>query len=77
MTTAERVAKRRAALRAQGLTPRTVWLPDRTSLAFQERVRRDTSVINDMRREGDTVAFIDAIQYWPDEAYDWGPGGAP
>jgi hypothetical protein len=77
MTSAERVAKRRALLRAQGLKPRTVWLPDRTSPAFAERVRRDTAIINAMRHESDALAFVEAIQYWPDEEYDWGPGGPP
>lgn len=77
MTGAERVAKRRAALRAQGLRPRTFWLPDRRDAAFDEQARRDTALINDLRRDGDTLAFIAAIQYWPEEEYDWGPGGPP
>ena len=77
MTGAERVAKRRAVLRAQGLRPRTCWLPDRNDAAFNERAQRDTAIINDMRRESDALAFADAIQYWPEEEYDWGPGGPP
>lgn len=77
MTSAERVAKRRAVLRSQGLKPRTIWLPDRTSPVFGDRVRQDIAIINEMRRESDAVAFIEAIQYWPDEGYDWGPGGPP
>lgn len=77
MTSAERVAKRRALLRAQGLKPRTLWLPDRKSPSFQERARHDTAIINEMRRESDALAFIEAVQHWPDEAYDWGPGGPP
>ncbi|WP_241659683.1 antitoxin MazE-like protein [Sphingomonas glacialis] len=40
MTSAERVAKRRAALRAQGLRPKTFWLPDTTTPAFQEEARK-------------------------------------
>lgn len=77
MTSAERVAKRRAALRAQGLRARTLWLPDRGSAAFQESIVRDTAVINAMQRESDTIAFIEAVQHWPDTDYDWGPDGAP
>lgn len=77
MTSAERVAKRRAALRAQGLRARTLWLPDRASAAFQASVAQDTAVINAMQHGSDTVAFIEAIQHWPDTDYDWGPDGAP
>jgi len=77
MTSAERVAKRRAALRAQGLRARTLWLPDRDSAAFRETVARDTAVINAMQHGTDTVAFIEAVQHWPDADYDWGPDGAP
>lgn len=40
MTSAERVAKRRAALRAQGLRPKTFWLPDTTTPEFQEEARK-------------------------------------
>jgi hypothetical protein len=40
MTSAERVAKRRAALRAQGLRPKTFWLPDTSTPEFQEEARR-------------------------------------
>lgn len=76
MTGAERVAKRRAVLRAQRRRPRTFWLPDRDDAAFKERAQRDTAIINDMRREGDALAFVDAIRYWPEE-YDGGPGGPP
>jgi hypothetical protein len=77
MTSAERVAKRRAVLRAQGLRARTFWLPDRASAAFKESVVRDTAVINAMQSDTDTVAFIEAVQHWPDADYDWGPDGAP
>lgn len=77
LTGAERVARRRAALRAQGLRPRTFWLPDVDSDSFKEQARRDCEAINAMRAESDTLAFIEAIQYWPDDEYDWGPGGPP
>ena len=40
MTSAERVAKRRAALRAQGLRPKTFWLPDTATPEFQEEARQ-------------------------------------
>lgn len=46
MTGAERVAKRRAALRAQGLRPRTFWLPDMTTPEFQAGIARAIAAIN-------------------------------
>ncbi len=42
LTGAERVARRRAALRAQGLRPRTFWVPDRNSEAWQRAAREDS-----------------------------------
>ena len=45
LTGAERVARRRAALRAQGLRPRTFWLPDPNSEAFKEQARRDVEAV--------------------------------
>jgi Protein of unknown function (DUF3018) len=77
MTGAERVARRRAALRAQGLRPRTFWLPDPESEAFQEQAQRDVAAINSMRLREQDIAFIQAIQYWPEVEYDWGPDGPP
>lgn len=46
LTGAERVARRRAALRAQGLRPRTFWLPDPNSEAFKEQARREVEALN-------------------------------
>ena len=46
MTGAERVAKRRAALRAQGLRPRTIWVPDRNSPEFKAQAARDVETLN-------------------------------
>lgn len=40
MTSAERVARRRARLRAKGLRPKTFWLPDTTTPEFQEEARK-------------------------------------
>lgn len=77
ITGAERVPCRRAALRAQGLRPRTFWLPDPKSPSFIEQARRDCEAINAMRDHEDRMAYIEAIQYCPEDEYDWGPGGPP
>ncbi len=77
LTGAERVARRRAALRAQGLRPKTFWLPDTQSEAFHAQAARDVAAINAMRSRDEDIAFAHAIQYWPEDDYDWGPGGPP
>lgn len=63
MTSAERVAKRRAALRAQGLRPRTFWLPDTTTPDFKAKAARACAAIN-ARLDADPEfeAWIDAMQ---------------
>jgi Protein of unknown function (DUF3018) len=62
LTGAERVARRRAALRAQGLKPKTIWVPDRNSEAFKERARRDVAAINAWYvANPDEMAWIEAM----------------
>lgn len=77
LTGAERVAKRRAALRAQGLRPRTFWLPVIEPDSFRERVRAQCQRLNQLTSFEEDMAFIEAIRSWPEEEYDWGPGGPP
>ena len=62
LTGAERVAKRRAVLRAQGLRPRTFWLADADSEAFKERARldREKSWRNQAEDE-QSIAFLEAL----------------
>jgi hypothetical protein len=62
---AERVARRRAGLRAQGLRPRQFWLPDVRSEAFQAEVRRACAAIATSPGYAGDVAFAQALQYWP------------
>lgn len=77
LTGAERVARRRAALRAQGLRPRTFWLPVIEPDSFRERIRAQCERLNQRASFEEDMAFIEAIRYWPEEDYDWGPGGPP
>lgn len=64
---AERLASRRAALRAQGLRPRTFWLPDMNSDAFKEQAQRDCQAINAMSSRDEDMLFLAAVQYWPED----------
>jgi hypothetical protein len=77
MTGAQRVAKRRAALRAQGLKPRTFWLPVIEPESFRKRVAEQCERLNRRGSFDEDMAFIEAIRYIPEDDYDWGPGGPP
>jgi hypothetical protein len=62
MTGAERVAKRRAALRAQGLRPKTFWLPDTTTPEFQAGIARAVAAINaQWEADPELEGWIDAM----------------
>jgi Protein of unknown function (DUF3018) len=62
LTGAERVAKRRAALRAQGLKPKTIWVPDRKNEAFKERARLDCERAWALVPEDEqAMAFVEAM----------------
>ena len=37
----------RARLRAQGLRPKTMWVPDTRAAGFKERIRRDSLAVRD------------------------------
>lgn len=62
LTGAQRVAKRRAALRAQGLKPVTIWVPDVRSVDFRERAERSCQWLWDRMPEEEQVwAWVDAM----------------
>ena len=61
----ERVAKRRAAMRAQGLRPRQIWLPDTSDPTFRAQLRAEGEAISKAESFEDDMAFVEAVQYWP------------
>ena len=73
LTGAERVARRRAALRAQGLRPKQFWVPDVRSPAFRAQIAREVAAINAASGAADDQAFIDSVSDWS----DWPPYDAP
>jgi hypothetical protein len=80
LTGAERVARRRAALRAQGLRPKQFWLPDLRDPEVREGIRRSVEIINGRDEEDEVMAWIGSLQdeLWAGEPdYDWGPDGPP
>ena len=62
LTGAERVARRRAALRARGLRPRTFWLPDRRAADFRAKAETARQWLWDrMPDDAEAMAWIGAI----------------
>lgn len=83
ITGAQRVAKRRAALRSQGLRPKQIWLPDLRDPKVLAEVRADAAALaaqahrwNDLLSDVEdmTAEVLDALP-----PYDWGddPRGTP
>ena len=64
----DKVRAYRARLRAQGLRPVQIWVPDIRSPAFVAEAHRESLAIARSRHEAEDQAFIDAISEWNDEA---------
>jgi DNA-binding LacI/PurR family transcriptional regulator len=61
LSSRERVAKRRAALRAQGLKLKQFWVPDVHSPEFKAQARKEALAIANSPHEADDQAFIDSV----------------
>jgi len=60
-TSSERVAKRRRALRANGLRPIQIWIPDTRVPGFAEECRRQSLLVAEAdRNDPGLMAFMDA-----------------
>lgn len=70
LTGAQRVAKRRAALRAQGLRPRQFWVPDLRDPKVRAKIERSVAAINRSLTESDDMDFIEAIRFVPPDDPD-------
>jgi len=70
LSTRERVARRRAALRAQGLRPMQVWVPDLRDAEVRRQIHDACQRIASSPPREDDLAFIEAIQYWPEDDRD-------
>ncbi|HEX3732161.1 MAG TPA: antitoxin MazE family protein [Mycobacteriales bacterium] len=57
---AERVRKRRAALRAAGLRPVQIWVPDSRRSGFAEECRRQSQMLRDDPHEVETLDWLAA-----------------
>jgi hypothetical protein len=58
------VEKHRKALRAAGLRPIQIWVPDVRSKSFAAQARRQSLAIAKSPQEQDDLAFIESIADW-------------
>jgi len=56
-----KVRAHRERLRAQGLRPIQIWVPDTRSPKFAAEARRQCQLISESRHAADDQAFVDAI----------------
>jgi hypothetical protein len=59
-----KVSAHRARLRAQGLKPVQIWLPDVRSPAFKAEAERQARLVAMDPHEPETMAFIEAAADW-------------
>lgn len=57
----ERVREHRRELRAKGLRPVTLWLPDTRSLEFTREAHRQARAVSESPHAAEDQAFVDAI----------------
>lgn len=60
----KRVHKHRNALRAAGLRPIQIWVPDVRSKSFIIQARKQSLAISKSAQEQDDLAFIESIADW-------------
>lgn len=59
--TRDRIREHRRRLRAQGLRPVQIWVPDVRAPEFVAEARRQSAAIAASEHESDDQAFVDAI----------------
>lgn len=63
-STRRRVSEYRARLRAQGLRPLQIWVPDVRSPAFREQAHRQSLAVARSISAEEDQAFVDAVADW-------------
>jgi hypothetical protein len=62
-----KVREHRARLRAQGLRPIQIWVPDTRSRHFAEQAHRQSLAVAASPHAAEDQDFIEAISDWPTE----------
>lgn len=70
-STRDRVREHRQRLRAQGLRPVQIWVPDVRTPEFAAEAHRQSAAIAASEHDADDQAFVDAI------SVDWAAGEEP
>lgn len=65
-SSARRVADHRSALRARGLRPVQMWVPDTRAPGYAERVRRQLEALRNDPREARLLEELDEFADWDD-----------
>jgi Protein of unknown function (DUF3018) len=63
----ERVRSHRERLRAQGLRPVQIWVPDVNSPAFVREAHQQSKLVAASPGAEEDQAFVDELTDWPDE----------
>jgi hypothetical protein len=62
----DKVRNHRARLRAQGLRPIQIWVPDVRSRAFQAEARRQSRIVAAAADEDEIQDFLEHVADWSD-----------
>lgn len=62
-----KVGEHRARLRAQGLRPIQIWVPDVRAPSFKAEAHRQSQAVANSVHAAEDQAFIDAVSDWGDE----------
>jgi hypothetical protein len=63
----DRVRSHRARLRAQGLRPIQIWVPDVDSPEFAKKAHGQSALVAASATAEDDQAFVDELTVWDDE----------
>ncbi len=66
-TTKEKVQQHRERLRAQGLRPIQIWVPDVRASSFRAEAHRQSAAVASSAHAAEDQAFIDAVSDWDGE----------
>jgi hypothetical protein len=64
LTSREKVSAHRVRLRAQGMRPVTMWVPDMRSPKFAAEARRQCALANNSRYAAQDQAWVDSMSDW-------------
>lgn len=67
LSSRDKVRSHRERLRAQGLRPIQIWVPDTRSPRFAAEARRQSKLIAESRYEAEDQAFVDSISLLDEE----------